>query len=255
MGLPKLSHFSTFPIALGCDCERANHEGEQPVTSGAIFLATICLAVLLCVLADVIDPLQHGSAAIQRWIAAQAKTTLRVLGKTTISTLLGVAVGFLLSAAFDTWKSYRLSRASLVHAERLSELELRSALQTIDYNLYYLGNELDLLTNNERFLIFSMPEITYSSTTYAIQSGSFDNGFRNMSIILFDISTIYATQNKYIQYRDNYKNSNQSNGGLIPNLKYMDSALQGSLLYARVRTQFALDQLRRRIAASDNQPR
>jgi hypothetical protein len=123
--------------------------------------------------------------------------------------LVGVGAGALVTAGWDTWKTWRDEENELNRAARLVRFEIEQNSSIINRDLEYISQDM-LASEQGLEAVSPITLLTHSSGDNAILRGSFDARSKNITYVLARLYEQIADTNRQIDFRENYRNANES---------------------------------------------
>jgi hypothetical protein len=150
----------------------------------------------------------------------------------TIPALLGVILGVVLKAQWDTAAAARLQHVEVQRAARSVAFELQNNLDLVKFDLDYLNKDMAAAEGNSE-VVLSMPVFSTVAGQTAFLRGSFDSISIELTEHVGTVDTVLEGLNHRIQQRDLYRFTNAPMTNFQTRRKIFDQDLTESLEVAR----------------------
>jgi hypothetical protein len=146
----------------------------------------------------------------------------------TVLVLVGVGAGALVTAGWDTWKTWRDETNELKRSARLVRFEIDQNSSIINQDLAYISQDMDASYLGAE-AVSPITLLVHSSGDYAILRGSFDIRSKNITYMLARLYEQVADTNRQIEFRENYRNANESMDNYHRRRRLLDFELKNKL--------------------------
>jgi hypothetical protein len=158
-----------------------------------------------------------------------AFAAVRFVGPDTLKVLLGAVLGILLTAGWDTWKVSRDETNGLNRAARIVRFEIEQNSSIINRDLDYISQDVTA-SEQELEAVSPITLLSHSSGDYAIFGGSFDQKSKNITYMLSKLYEQITDTNRHIEFRENYRNANESMNNFHRRRRLIDLDLKKNII-------------------------
>lgn len=162
----------------------------------------------------------------------------------TIPALLGVILGVVLKAQWDTAEAARLQRIEVQRAARSVALELQNNLDLMGFDLDYLSKDIAAAEENSE-VVQSMSTFSTVAAQTAFLRGSFDSVSIELTEQVGTVDTLLDGLNQRLQQRDLYRFTNAPMSNFQKRRKILDQDLTERLETARSAMTRLIEDVRR----------
>jgi hypothetical protein len=139
-----------------------------------------------------------------------------------------IIVGFLLATAWDMLKTKRDEMNELSRAARLVRFEIEQNEAIINQDLAYIDQDMNAAEQGAE-AVTPITLLVHSSGDYAVLRGSFDLRSKNVTYMLARLYQQIADTNRQIEFRENYRNANESMSNFHRRRRLLDFELKNKL--------------------------